>query len=184
MDGALDKLRAFRAVVFDLDGTLVRLEVDWAAVQREMAAHARERLDRDVREASVWEMLRETEGPAREGLERILRCHELQGARTATRLPGAALLSGLDAPVGVVTLNAREAALQALERTGLVDRVDVLVAREDAPRLKPDPLPLHVCLEGLRVPAGGAVFVGDRERDRVTAQRAGVAFLLVHDLFP
>lgn len=184
MDGALDRLRAYRAAVFDLDGTLVRLDVDWAAVQRAMAGHASERLGRDFRGASVWEMLRDTEGSARDALEGILRRHELQGARTATRLPGAGLLSGLDGPVGVVTLNAREAARQALERTRLADRVDVLVAREDAGRLKPDPLPLQICLEGLGVPVSEAVFVGDRERDRVTAQRAGVAFLLIHDLLP
>lgn len=178
----LRPLLPFPAVVFDLDGTLVRLQVDWLRVRLEMAERAAA-LGLEGGDRTVWGMLRAADGTAREALEAVLRRHEREGALQAVRLPAADLLPRLgERRRGVVTLNSRQAARLALERTDLADQVDALVAREDVLALKPDPAPLLRCLSLLGATPGGAVFVGDRERDRVTAERAGTAYLSVQDL--
>lgn len=179
---AVERLAPFEAVLFDLDGTLLVLDVDWTRAHREMVAFAAER-GHTVRERSVWGILRETQGLEREGVERILRRHEEEGARRSARLPLADLLPLLPGTArGVVSLNARSACLTALERHGLTPYLQAIVAREDATRLKPDPEPLLRCLERLGRSPAAAVFVGDRERDRETAERGGTAFLHVDAL--
>lgn len=185
LEQAQERLAPFAALVFDLDMTLVALAVDWGMARREMVDVAARDFGRSLQGRSVWGFLRRAEGPLRDALETVLRQHEERGARRSTRLPLADLLPRLpDAPRGVVSLNARSACLIALERHGLTPFVEAVVAREDAGRLKPDPEPLLRCLDRLDRPPESSVFVGDRERDRETARRAGTAFILAAELAP
>lgn len=180
---ALEILSPYKAIVFDLDGTLVRLRVDWRVAQREMADLARSRAGVDYEGMTVWSMLRASQGDLRKALEAILQKREVEGAKMAERLPLADLLLHIrDRRVGVVSLNSRRSCEVALERTGLTDLVDALVAREDAERLKPDPEPLLKCIRILGSSPQESVFIGDRERDRMTAVRAGTVFLSPVDL--
>ncbi len=178
-------LRAYRAIIFDLDGTLVVLRIDWMAVKREMLSMAQERFGRDLSGMTVWQMLRSSKGPTKEALEEVLQLREVEGARAAEKLPAADLLPSLtDRGVGIVSLNSKESCIIALERTGLAPHVNALVAREDSERLKPDPEPLLKCIQLLGVRVSEAVFIGDRERDRLTAERAGVRFVHTRDIRP
>lgn len=181
----MQALKPYRAIIFDLDGTLVVLRMDWMEVQREMLGVAKKRFGEDLSGKSVWQMLRSSKGQVREALEDTLRHREIEGARAAERLPVADLLPALtDRGVGVVSLNSRESCIVALESTGLALHVNVIVAREDSERLKPDPEPLLKCIELLGARISEAVFIGDRERDRITAKRAGVQFIHTRDIRP
>ncbi len=184
LERAIELLRPYAPVVFDLDGTLVRLQVDWRKAQAALGRIAR-RFGRDPAGRTVWEMLREASGEEAAALDRTLRTYEMEGGARARRLPLADLLSHLgEGAVGVVTLNCHACAEEALRLTGLSAFIGAIVARGDTNRLKPDPEPLLVCIEELGGEPGNAVFVGDRERDRETAEAAGTTFLAVHDLLP
>ena len=175
-------LRPYAPVVFDLDGTLVRLQVDWRKAQAALGRIAR-RFGRDPAGRTVWEMLREATGEEASALDQALRIYEMEGGAKARRLPIAEVLSHLgEGAVGVVTLNCHACAEEALDSTGLSAFIGAIVAREDAAHLKPDPEPLLLCIKRLGGEPEDAVFVGDRERDRETAEASGTAFLAVHDL--
>lgn len=177
------QLLSFRGIVFDLDGTLCALEIDWSATRQELEAIGSGHAGVDLSGLSVWEMLRRTGGEQYRALDAALRERELHGARRAHPLPLAAVVPRLAGrAVGVVSLNSRDSCREALERLGLRPFVQVLVGREDAPELKPHPAPLLLCLQGLRISPVEAVFVGDRDRDRETAHRAGTAFLSAQTL--
>ncbi|MFB6070453.1 MAG: HAD family hydrolase [Halanaeroarchaeum sp.] len=164
------------AVVYDLDGTLVRLAVDWSTVERQVSdVFVSEGLDPD--ELVAWELLDEAE---RHGfgdrVHRLIERHELAGARDAERLGTAEDLLADGMPSGVVSLNAEAAVEVALETAGLADAVDVVVGRDSVRTRKPHPRPLLAALEELAVDPVDALFVGDSETDEETARRAGVAF--------
>ncbi|MFQ5837784.1 MAG: HAD family hydrolase [Thermoplasmata archaeon] len=180
---ALELLTAYRAVVFDLDGTVLMLKVDWRAAQREMADLASASTGRDFAGMSVWEILRSTKGHTREALEALLRKREVEGAEEAEKKALAdlfILLKGFKR--GIVSMNSKASCEIALQRAGIRQYVDVLVAREDTERLKPDPEPLLRCIQLLGHAPGDSVFIGDRERDRITAVRAGTDFYSPEDL--
>jgi HAD superfamily hydrolase (TIGR01549 family) len=179
----LDRLGPFAPLIFDLDGTLVRLEVDWGEAQAALARIAR-RFGRTTENLTVWQMLREASESEAPTFSAALERYEIAGAARARPLPLADVLTHLTGKkVGVVTLNSHACAEEALRVTGLIRHVETIVAREDAPRMKPDPEPLHLCIKRLGGQPAGAVFVGDRERDRETAEAAGTAYLSVEDLF-
>ncbi|MCJ2531533.1 MAG: HAD-IA family hydrolase [Candidatus Thermoplasmatota archaeon] len=179
---AVDLLRAYATVVFDLDGTLVRLRVDWGDAQADLGRITR-RFGKESAGRTIWEMLREATGEEASALDQALRTYEMEGGARAMRLPIADVLSRLgEGAVGVVTLNCHACAEEALRSTGLSGFIGAIVARGDTTRLKPDPEPLLVCIQELGGEPGNAVFVGDRARDRETAEAAGTAFLAVNDL--
>jgi phosphoglycolate phosphatase len=169
----------FDAVVYDLDGTLVRLAVDWDAVAREAADRFAE-AGVDASDADLWAMLDlADEHGLRDAVEAVLVSHERQGAIRSTRLPAADCLAEATGPVGVCSLNAEVACRVALDTHGLADDVDAVVGRDSVATRKPHPEPLLTTIRRLDATPERTLFVGDSERDAVTADRAGTAFRYV-----
>lgn len=178
-------LDAFDAVVFDLDGTLVELVVDWPAVHGEIEAKFGAYLDKPVTEHGENELFEvAADHGVFDDLAGLIEAHERAGADDARPLGGVEGLSALDGPVGLCTANARSAAEQALERFGVRGTVDAIVARETVRPGKPHPAPLLECLDRLDVAPGNALFVGDQPGDAEAAARAGTSFLHVEQLWP
>ncbi|MCD2199844.1 HAD-IA family hydrolase [Halobacterium sp. KA-4] len=166
----------YEAVVYDLDGTLVRLAVDWAVVEREVAARLRE-AGVDPSAYDMWEMLDAAEDAGiGSDVHDLIASHERDGATRAERLPGADELAGLDVPAAVCSLNAEDACRTALERHDLLDSFRVVAGRDTVPARKPDPRALTWVLDELGVAPENALFVGDSASDEVTAERAGTSF--------
>lgn len=59
---------------------------------------------------------------------------------------------------------------------GMGDYFDVIAGFESTAKPKPDPAPLNYCLSELAIDADDAVFVGDSEVDALAAHAAGVEF--------
>lgn len=159
-----------RAVIFDLDGTLVDSGLNFAQMRAEMGLPAGRPILEAIadlpprRAAACWE---------------ILDRHEQQGAARATPMPEAeqllALLASRGFLLGVLTRNSRQAAKTCLAR--LSTPIDMLVAREDAPP-KPDPLGiLSICRHWHLTPAEVAM-VGDYRFDVEVARNAGARAVL------
>ena len=171
----------YDALVYDLDGTLVRLDVDWGEVAEEVAAVLRPRgIDTD---GSLWDLLQRAERAGerhRRAVEEVIADHERAGARSADRLALAEELP-TGVPTGVCSLNCEAACRIALELHGLDGHVDAVVGRDTVEGHKPDPEPLLAAVDAIGADPRTTLFVGDSDSDRVAAERAGVAFQAVAD---
>lgn len=177
-------LGSFDAVVFDLDGTLVDLAVDWSAVHGELEERFGRHLEKPVTEHAGNELFEVAAGAGvYDDLVGLIEAHEREGAESATGLPGIEALSELAVPVGICTANAASAAERALDRFGVRGAVDAIVARETVRPGKPDPAPLLECLRRLDAEPGNAIFVGDQPGDAEAAAGAGSSFLHVDQLW-
>ena len=109
----------YDAVVYDLDGTLVELDVDWAAVAddvREVYAAA----DVEPPSTNLWDMLEGADAAGLDGeVESTIAAHEREGARSAPRLVLSDDLLERSVPVGVCSLNCEAACRIALEEHDL-----------------------------------------------------------------
>jgi len=165
----------YDALVYDLDGTLVELTVDWEHVTEETAAVLSAR-GIDTGGMTLWDVLETADEEShRPKIEEIIREHERDGARGAVRLPLADRLPAA-VPVAVCSLNCEAACRIALELHELDTHVDAIVGRGTVESHKPDPDPLLTAIRALEVSPSRALFVGDTERDERTAQAAGVPF--------
>ena len=178
--GATRPLDEFDTVVWDLDGTLVRLVVDWDVVTGDVAA-VFEAAGVDADGYDLWGMLDlADESDLRDDVEAVIGDHERTGAERSERLPHADFVGRFDAE-GVCSLNAERACRTALDVHGLASHVDAVVGRDSVATRKPDPAPLLETLDRLGAEPDEAVFVGDSVRDEEAARRAGVAFRYVDE---
>jgi phosphoglycolate phosphatase len=173
----------YRALIYDLDGTLARLDVDWEACAAAVAAAYR-RAGVDLDNADLWTMLEAAPRyDLEDRVEGIIADHERAGARRAERLPRADDLADLDVPVGVCSLNCAEACRIALREHDLLVTVDAVVGRDTVAERKPSPEPLLTTLARLdeSLSPGAALFVGDSERDEEAATRARIPYEWAYD---
>ena len=86
--------------------------------------------------------------------------------------------------LGVCTNKPRPLTQAALTQTGLAPFFTAVVAGGDGFPAKPDPASLLACCRELAVSPGETVFVGDSEVDGETAAAAGCPFILVEHGYP
>lgn len=172
---ALDE---FSAVVFDLDQTLLTLDVEWMDVKSDLESLLGDHLSGPIEEGMDTDLQTiARKNDLWDSYMSLLADYEIEGARNADPLPLLEILPSLDCPVGVCTKNAATAAERALEQFGVGHAVDVIVARETMDEQKPHPKPLQHCVEALDCRPGETVFVGDDPTDREAASRAGTSYL-------
>jgi len=186
-----------RAVVFDLDGTLIQSNIDYDEMRkRAMGALAAEGVPPEELGQSrrIWEiitggerMLRELGMPPERCLQTISRINdelnavELEALTTVE--PTAHVHEALEAlrrlglRIGVATRGCNAYATRSLEMTGLTKYVDAMLARDDVEHPKPDPRHLLQVIADLGVHPKDVVFVGDTTTDMKTAADAGIAFI-------
>ncbi len=184
-----------RAIVFDLDGTLVDSAPDLqAAANRALAALGRpalslERIVSFVGEGApklIERCLEATGGGsstlAADALARFLEAYGEDPTRRTRPYPGVEpLLAALDAagaPLAVCTNKPEAAAEAVLDRLGLRSRFRLVVGGDRLAARKPDPAPLRLCFETLGAAAEAGLYVGDSEIDERTAQALGAPFAL------
>jgi len=165
-----------RAVVYDLDGTLVRLAVDWESVERRLAdLLEREGVDADP--LSAWSLLDAAEDAGvGEEADALIADAEREGAEKSRRLALADEVPEREIPVGVCSLNHESAVRIALDRHDLTEDVESVVGRGTVPERKPHPRALLAAVEELGVEPENVLFVGDSASDEETAERAGTKF--------
>ncbi len=180
-----------RAVIFDLDGTLVGAP--------EPFENLKEELRRRLLEMGINEKLLGDFTPMYETLLRVSEktgipfeeLHSIQVQLEEKRMEKAFLFPGVresleflrerDLKIALVTRSSRKAAFKALERTGIARYFDVVVAREDVPpdQLKPRGGQVRRALTLLGIPPEKAIMVGDHGYDIMAARDAGTLSVMV-----
>jgi phosphoglycolate phosphatase len=192
--------RPLRAVLFDLDGTLLDTAGDIAlALNRAIAEFGWAALPlEDVRrfiggggailvERAAALQRRALSPPLREEIiQRFFEHYGLlgdSGEYAAQAYPGAAdalrQLYAAGVRIAVVTNKQRRFALEVLRQRGLMHWVDCVVGGDTCERRKPDPQPLLFACQSLGVEPRAALMVGDSVHDAQAAHAAGIASICV-----
>ena len=189
-----------KAVLFDLDGTLIDTAADFVRIIGKMSlendwqtppeAEIREQVSAGA-SAMVQLMLRHndqlevSEEALLEFRQQFLDDYEADICVDSCVFQALeAVLTELEAkgvPWGIVTNKSRYLAEKLLSEMQLDQRCAVLVCPDDVSRTKPDPEPMYMALEKLGIPRGAAgcvLYVGDHVRDIEAGNAAGMPTIL------
>jgi phosphoglycolate phosphatase len=184
-----DELRGIRAVVFDFDGTLAVLNIDFSSMKERVFELMRKF---DVHEGRIGErylleiidevvqILNEKDTDAAAAFyqeaHQILHEVELKAAEEGKLLQGAketlVSLRGKGLKVGIVTRNCEEAVRKVFP--DVEKYCDVIVTREAIKNVKPHPEHLAFVTKALSVSGEETVMVGDHTIDIQAGKRVGM----------
>lgn len=158
-------------VIFDMDGTLTRANLDFDLIRREMGLGPR---------PTILEAMVEMPPEERARAEAILERHEAQAAATCELQTGAAQtvrdVRSRGIPVVLMTRNSRKSVEVFQRRHGLA--FDLIWTREDGP-MKPSPEPVRLICRRFGLDAAGTWVVGDYHYDIICGAGAGATTVLL-----
>lgn len=181
--------KKIRATIFDFDGTLAFLNIDFPLMRREVFELVDEfGVDRDsVHEAYLLEIIDEVyhflmeRGSSiaetfYERAHQILYRIEMDAASKGSLLPGVKeLLSSLrnkGLKIGIITRNCEEAVRRVFPE---IDHYcDVFISRDSIRKVKPHPDHLNAVAEKLGIYGEEAVMIGDHPLDIQAGKRVGM----------
>jgi len=168
----LDK-SAIKVLVFDLDGTLYNLGIDWVAVKTELTLIAGDAADPlgDIANLPTEK---------RQEAEAYLRASEQSGVEHGSVIVGAADAVKTLAEtyrIGIVSRNYHETIQQVIDKLALGDVF--AIGKDDVVQQKPHPEGIEKVLAHFGVGAGEALFIGDTYHDVGAAHAAGVVSVIV-----
>ncbi len=175
-------------MVFDFDGTLAELHLDFAEMKRRLMELASEYLDGTTQPSGepaleLLESIGSTIQARNQALARQFRdrAHglivdmELEAAACGALFPFTRrvldLLGDRGVKIAVITRNCQEAVTKVFPDIHL--HCAAFLSRDHVKRVKPDPQHLLRALEELAMPTATALMVGDHPLDIQTGKRAG-----------
>lgn len=187
-----------KAVVFDLDDTLIRSGINYRETKSSIikflfeSGVAEELLNENMSNLEIINRAVEdlrgknyAEDRIREIINKVYEMFneaELKALNKARLMDGAletlAMLKKIGLKIGIVTNSCGAYARRILEMFSLDRYVDAVIARDDVARHKPDSEHLLKALEKLGVQESETIFVGDHLIDALCARNAGVKFIL------
>jgi len=186
---SMRKLHHIRAIVFDFDGTLAVLNIDFSIMRdRIFGLMRRYGVQEDtIQEKYLLEIIDEVyqtlweKNPSGaeafyQGAHEILHEIEMKAAEAGKLIPGtvATLKSLRDKgiKIGIITRNCEDAVRKVFP--GIDDFCDVFVSRNSVKKVKPHPDHLTYVMESLKISGEESVMVGDHIIDVQAGKRVGM----------
>lgn len=187
----------FKAVVFDLDGTLVQTPIDWMKMREKLIEQlCKLGIDRDSIDSKqttdklvrrVNDFLRRKRTPnsviadVMRRLDEIMSQIELQNVEKSVPRKGARnLLKRLrdeGVKIGILTRGCKAYAIKALGTCHMLEFVDAMGTRTDPLKAKPDPESILSVCRSLGLEPREVISVGDHPMDVECAGKAGISFV-------
>ncbi len=162
----MEKLKALKGIIFDLDGTLVQSNLDFYWLRGQVGC---------PQGTDILYHIDTLGQESREKAHQIVKDHEISDARTAIWIDGAEpfvkTLKQANFPMAIVTRNCRQATNIKLKNNQVP--IEYVLTREDGPA-KPNPTTLNMIQRRWQIPASQLAYVGDYLYDVEAAISAGM----------
>lgn len=188
-----------KAVIFDLDGTLINSKIDFRKMKRrnirlleasgaEQGLLTEEMLNYDIERRAIEDLRKK--GVSEAEIQKILqKVAEIMNEIELEALEDSKLLDGVvetleklkrqGLKIGIITRSCREYANRILDKFKLERLIDAVAARDDVLKPKPDPEHPRCLMEILGVKPSETVLIGDHPMDALCAKNIGIRFFLI-----
>jgi phosphoglycolate phosphatase len=193
----LNRYMMLKAIVFDLDGTLIESTIDYEKMSqmvRELLTNEGVSLDNPNDRRRTYQVIQAGEkalvdlgvAPAKiadlmKRIESVMNSVELEGVHLSKPIKNVhetlGEIKSRNLGIGIATRGCHEYAMKSMELTGINIYIDRMLARDDVTYPKPDPRHLLEVITCLGVTPDTVLYVGDSNTDLKTAEAANVLFV-------
>ncbi len=186
--------RTVKAVILDLDGTIVPFNLDYKAARAEVINYLEsEGLPRSLfsLKESVFEMLKKVQiamknqnksdqdySEVKTAVLSLLEKYELESAYSSNLIPGITetlrSLKTMKLKLAVFTVNGEKSTNHVLDTLNLRQFFAAVITRDSVDSVKPNPVHLQKVLDVLRVKSNEAIVVGDSTWDMRSGKELNV----------
>ncbi|UYP47084.1 Phosphoglycolate phosphatase [Candidatus Lokiarchaeum ossiferum] len=184
------------AILFDLDGTLFNLHIQWQDIRQHILSHYKRTYGIEIPEKKkffkIFRYIRTEQGDqAFQYYQDYMRNQELIALKEKRFEPLKLFTMGIekmaehlrfDCFFGIVSNNFHETILEILNQFGSNDKFKVIIGRNDVSNEKPNPEGLIRIMDGYDLLPEKVLFIGDSKVDEEAAERAQINFIYVDDL--
>ena len=183
-----------KAIVFDLDGTIVKLNVNWRELKNFLSQRFYDLYGihyefRSITECLMKVLEKEDEKEFANLLD-IIEQFELKNIAKGAYLEETLFfINNLElfniqegTKLAVLSLNMRNTIIKSLKNANLCEQIDYIVGREDLRRWKPKPDGLLKVQAHFNLKSEDLIYFGDLQKDLDTGKNAGIDAFLIDDL--
>ncbi len=184
------------AIIFDFDNTLVKSSINFPAMKISMARHAKkygidfgkdEEVPRKYTAGNIIDEVKKYDKKNNtnlaEELWKMVEKFERLGMESITIdqdiYPMLEFLKEKGISTSILTNNSKKPTIEVLERYNITNYFDIVLAREDIEKMKPDKEGLITIINKLSLNPDDVLFIGDSWVDGVTATNANLRFVLI-----
>ncbi|MFX0105811.1 MAG: HAD family hydrolase [Candidatus Hodarchaeota archaeon] len=187
-------LKSKRVIVFDLDGTIIRLTADWKSLKEYLVLEYqkiyKEKCDFKSISACLSKIVEKGDKNVLMKFFEIIRHYELENIRnnqpikeTIFFINNIELFRGnKDAKIAILSLNTKDTIIKSLELANILNKIDFIIGREDVRKWKPDPEGLLKIQDHFEINKEDMIYFGDLEKDVLTGKNAGIDAYFIEDL--
>lgn len=174
----LETFTNIRLFIFDLDGTIVKLPIDWTEVKKKIRKILETNSSLTPLIPSIEQLVANSELKRR--IYKVVDDEEMKAVKKLrfdediVRL--FKKLKTLGYKLALVTLQGRKPAIEALNRLKVREFFDLVVSRDEK---KDREEQIKITLETMGVPSSQAIIVADRLRDMLVAKRLGCVSMAI-----
>ncbi|TXT58842.1 MAG: Pyrophosphatase PpaX [Promethearchaeota archaeon] len=183
-----------KVLVFDLDGTIVKLNVNWKELKQILSERYSNIYNTSCQFNSISGCLSyvvsKDDKKELENFFDIIREFEVKNIDNNTPIEESIYFIkyknefGIDdgAKLAILSLNTRKTVIESLKKEKILDKFDFIVGREDVRRWKPEPEGLVIIKNHYGIKSDEMLYIGDMRKDMLTGDNAGVDTYLIDDL--
>jgi len=187
-------LKSKKVIVFDLDGTIVRLAADWHALRKALNARYSEKYKEKSNFHSMSNLLSSivARGDEEELHHNFSIMQNFENENITKNEPIKDIiyfinnkeLFGVNSAVklAVFSLNTKATIIKSLQLAGVVKKFEFFIGREDVKTWKPEPEGLLKIRDHFQVLSKDMIYFGDLKKDLLAGVNAGVESYFISDL--
>lgn len=173
-----------------MDGTLIDLKIDWEAIRRDLQVYLGEnygiKTDLTYLDTELDGILEKLGDEASRGAYKIVEYHELENLHAAKPIKETVELVKQMKKEGkrlaILSSNTKKTIEKSLTLLGIKEYFDLIIAKEDVVKHKPNPEGLEKIVRKLNLSKHKTIYIGNSQKDMKTGKRAGIKTILVSNL--